>query len=143
MCNIIVGVKRIFKCCVLFLVYYNEFVVLCRNGVCGYFVNLLLIYGDVVFICDVNVVVMLLFYGVFIEVFVNWIKKIMVWVVLNYKVVLDLLLCIDYCGVNINWYIVFDFIKGWSVCLILLDWFNIIYLDWYVVIEMFMVMLGL
>lgn len=49
----------------------------------------------------------------------------------------------DNCGVNVNWYIVFDFMKGWSVWLMFLGWFNIMYFDWYVVVEMLNVMRGL
>lgn len=73
-CNIIVVVKRILKCCVLFLVYFNDFVVLCRNGVCGYFLKLVLfVYGieENVIRCSKDVLVMLFFYGVFIFVLVN------------------------------------------------------------------------
>lgn len=62
---------------------------------------------------------------------------------INCKLILNFFFCMDNCGVNVNWYIVFDFMKGWSVWLMFLGWFNIMYFDWYVVVEMLNVMRGL
>lgn len=61
---------------------------------------------------------------------------------MNYFLVLNFLFCLDNCGVSIYWYIVLDYFKGWSVCMLFFGWFNDMYFDWFVVVEMFKVMLG-
>lgn len=135
-CNITAGVKRTPKCCVSFSAYYNESVVPCKNGACGYPAKPPLVYGDAAPTCDANASSMLMPYGALTLAPVNRTTKLLAWASLNHKPIPKTLPCTDYCGVNLNWHIVSDFTKGWSGRLTLLDWSNITYPDWFAVLEM-------